>query len=548
MGIFKLLLLIGGLLVGALILSSCSMLNPYKVGTIKNSSNKGGDLEAAITYANEVKESYRKALGEQATFTNALGILLIPTGAAALTMGIAGANSDAILITGGTGTSLFGVGNWLESKPRQAAYIAGYNAVNCAIEAVLPFTFSKSDLEPFNKSMSTVDSNIQAVELNIYKVEQTKHNLIRLIRDNNDQQIQSAEESIRSAKSVIASTIDARNKGFLVRIRRSRSGNALVTAVDAIKGQVYASIQKNQLDLSALSTIISGLGQAYSQFTTVPDHLMPTDGEQPSEMDQGQSSYVEADSDQEVGTSKRQTQQEGLRSQLDTDSLALKESVDILLTDKRQISDVVNLLTAEDSLPALEKCGVDPSKIITDFTINPAGDVVFTEGQVGRATRSIIGGKKPFGTTLSQSVPGLHITQPFVFGRAIAITSEESLKAGTYTVQVVDGTERIAHFNILVNKGSEQVGTNGSIDTIFSKLSDDEKKALQVALCAKPIDGIWGDITREKLKVWEKETGRHVDGVLSDEEASELKVEGMDLLKQHGSEEEALKLSCETGG
>ena len=396
--------------------------------------------------------------------------------------------------------------------------------------------------------MNRVDSNIQAVEVNVYKVEQAKDNLILSIQDNNDQQIQNAEEVIRSANSVIASTIDARNKGFLVKIRRSRIGNSLVTAVDSIKGQVYASIQKSELDLSALSTIIGGLGQVYSQFTTVPDHLMPTDGEQPSDMSQEQPPYVEADSDEEDGTRKKLTEQNELRSQLDKDSRALKESVEKLLVDKRQISDIVNLLTAEDSLPALEKCGVAPSKIITDLTINPAGDVVFTEGQISKATRSIIGGQKPFAVMLSQSAPGLHITQPFVFGRAIMLTSDERLKAGTYTVQVVDGTERIVHFNILVNEGSEQVEENSSIGKIFSKLSDDEKKAVQVALCAKPIDGIWGNITMEKLKVWEKEAGRFVDGVLSNEEASELKVEGMDLLKKHGSEEEALNKICDTGG
>ena len=544
---FKLLLLVGVLFFGALISSSCSMLDPYTVGKIDNSCSQGCDLEAAIKYANNVKENYRKALGEQATFTNALGMLLIPTGAAALTMGIAGAHTEAILITGGTGTSLFGIGNWLKSKPRQAAYIAGYNAVNCAIEAVLPFTLNESDLEPFNRSMNAVDLKIKTVRTDIYKVEQAKHNLIRFIQDNNDPQIQSADASIRSANSVIASTIDARNKGFLVRIRRSRAGNDLVSAVDAIKGQVYASIQKSQLDLSALSTIIDGLGQVYSQFTTVPDHLMPTEGEQPSEMDQKQAPK-EADLVRGEEIQKNLIEQNRLRSKLDTESRALKESVEELLFDKRRISDIVNLLTAEESLPVLEKCGVDPSTIITNFTINPTGDVVFTEGQVSRATRSIIGGKKPFGVMLSQPAPGLHITQPFVFGRAIVLTSDESLKAGTYTVQVVDGTERIAHFNILVNKGSEEVEKNSSIDTIFSKLSDDEKKAIQVALCAKPIDGIWGDITEEKLKVWEDEAGRTIDGILSDEEASELKDEGMDLLKQHGSEEVALNLSCETGG
>ena len=424
---------VGGLLLGALTLASCSMVNPYISHSRKALTEdlddrkvEKTDLEKAISYTNEVKASYRKALGREATFSNVLGALLVPTGAMALTMGVAGVHSNTILMTGGSGTALFGVGKWLESKPRQAAYVAGYNAVNCAIEAVLPFRFSEKQRKRFTASMGRVDTNIVKVQKNIAKVEEAKNNLSRQANATDAQLISEAEKAITSAGSDVARALDARNKGFVVKTQRARAGNALVTAVDAIIGQVDAAIQKSQPDLKALSAIISGLSQTYAQFTTVPDHLL-----RPTEPKVDKTTKAVSFSD------------------LNTSVTALKASVAELLEDERAILDVVNLLTAENSLAALKKCGVEPAKIIADIILNPAGDVTFP-AQGGQAARSILGGKRPFGFVVTPSIAGLHVSQPFVFGRAIAIRAEEDLQTGTYTVHVVDGDGRTAHFNIVV--------------------------------------------------------------------------------------------------
>lgn len=531
--------LVGGLLIGALMLSSCSLINPYNIDLREKrppkSGNRSVELEEAVKYANDVKDSYREALGEQAKFTSVLGALLVPTGAMALTMGIAKVHSNTILMTGGSGTALFGVGKWLESKPRQAAYVAGYEAVNCAVELVLPFRITERYLKPFNESMRQIAANIQEVQSQIEEVEGAKSDLSSHI-DASDWQLSTAREEIRAAKSLVASAADARNKGIAVAIQRSRSGDALVSAVDGIIGQVDSAIQKSQLDLGALSTIIGGFSQSYSQFTMVPDHLRPKKVKKD-----------ETERDEDCPIPKK-------REELKTALSALKTGVEQLLTNKRQISDVVNHLAAENPLPTFEKCGVDPAKITADITINPAGDVVFTEGRGDQATRWILGGKKPFGVVSARSITGLQIAQPIVFGRAITITAEESLKAGTHTVQVVDGNEHTAYFNIVVEKDDSQgrppkseTSTDTSAaqsDSAFSKLSDGVKKAVQVALCVEP-DGIWGPRTEAAFEAWEKESqGEIADNVLSAAEADELKVEGEDLLERYGSKEKALK-RCE---
>ena len=436
---------VGGLLLGTLTLASCSMVNPYishprdTLSTQDTLPRETGDLETAVSYANTVKANYREALGREATFTNVLGALLIPTSAMALTMGIAKVHSNTILMTGGSGTALLGVGKWLESKPRQAAYVAGYNAVNCAIEAVLPFRFSKKHLEPFQDSMQNIDGRIEAVQEAIGEAEAAKSQIFKILtpaqqQAKDDPQLLEAVAHIRVAKSVVASARDARDKGFAVQRQRARAGHALDATVDNIIGQVDAAIQKSQLDLGALSAVISGLSQAYSQFTTVSDNLKPKDvGEAP----EGKK------------TNGMEQQRQKLKDAID----ALKTAVDELLEDKQEISKIVNFLTPEHSLAALKKCGVEPATISTTLTLSPAGNAEFTARKDGvqQAARSILGGKKPFGVVVPHPVTGLHITQPVAFGRAITITAETSLlQPGTYPVHVVDGNERTTHFNIVV--------------------------------------------------------------------------------------------------
>lgn len=457
--------LVAALLVGALTVASCSMVNPYLSHPYPShprdkSLRKTGDLEAAVSYAHSVKANYRKALGRETMFTSVLGALLIPTGAMALTMGIAGVHSNTILMTGGSGTALFGVGKWLESKPRQAAYVAGYNAVNCAIEAVLPFRFSDKHLTPFKDSMKGIDAHIKAVQNAIREAEKAKNAFSPRPGDNGDQQLlELAKDRIEVAKSLVASAKDARDKGLVVQRQRAQAGHALDTTVDNIIIQVDAAIQKSQLDLGALSAVISGLSQTYSQFTMVPDHLEP----QVADTMPLKSNALETAPERvrlestiaklEIDVDKPDKDVDKPDKDVDRpDKDVDKPNKDIngLLKDKQKISKIVNLLTPEHSLAALKKCGVDLENI-TAITLNPAGDVTFEQGEADHATRWISGGKKPFVVMMPKSIPGLHITQP-VFGRTITVIAETSLRPGTYRIRVVDGNERTVYFNIKVER------------------------------------------------------------------------------------------------
>ena len=93
-----------------------------------------------------------------------LGVGLIPLGAAALGLGVTGASATAITVVGLTGAAGYAEGQWLDSTPRQRAYIAGYNAVNCALEAVAPLDLDDTTESRLTSGLAQIDSSATATE------------------------------------------------------------------------------------------------------------------------------------------------------------------------------------------------------------------------------------------------------------------------------------------------------------------------------------------------------------------------------------------------
>ena len=131
------------LLATSSMLSACALINPHVSWREIDRPKCSGDascgavtLSDAIAYADNAKAAYKIALGDQARLPNLLALGLIPLGAAALGLGITGGSSAAITALGLTGAAGYAGGTWLSSKPQQRAYVAGYNAVVCTVEAV----------------------------------------------------------------------------------------------------------------------------------------------------------------------------------------------------------------------------------------------------------------------------------------------------------------------------------------------------------------------------------------------------------------------------
>ena len=251
----------------AVVLSGCaSMFNPYlDLGDRPEVVN----VESAVGYANDAIDVYRTALGDQAKFKAWLGAGLIPLAAATTGLGIQAVSQEAITALALTGATGLGLGAWFENTPRQRAYIAGYNAINCAVDATVPFKVKgSSQFTDYETALSAINGKIEAVQTNIANVRLQIAN-VGLTTSVSPLVVQ-AEESVTTAETVLANAKSARRNGVALQREIDIAGDRLITSVDRIAGQVDLAVLQNQPDIQTLASIISGLGSAYSKFTAIP--------------------------------------------------------------------------------------------------------------------------------------------------------------------------------------------------------------------------------------------------------------------------------------
>ena len=146
-----------------LAVSGCSLLNPHVIWE-RPDATEVVTLQSAIKYANDAKDAYKTAIGEQAMLTSSLGLGLIPLSAAALGLGIANVDGNAITALGLTGAAAFSATTWVGSKPRQRVYIAGIKAMTCAVDAMIPLNFPQQDQTDLKNDLDTLNGAIRVAQ------------------------------------------------------------------------------------------------------------------------------------------------------------------------------------------------------------------------------------------------------------------------------------------------------------------------------------------------------------------------------------------------
>mgnify|MGYP003862266383 FL=1 len=451
-------------------------------------------LNSAIDYANLGKDAYANALGEQAEFNSYLGIGLTALGGAALGLGVAGGGTTAITILGLTGASAYGVGSFLENKPRQRAYILGYNAINCAVEAVLPLNVCSSpSYKHFTQALhgksgdGNLLSHIESTEKAISKVRKINATV------NISRSISAAESLVKTAKIAYAN-------GVNLDLKINNSGSALIASVDRIVGQVNDSINANQADLQSIVTIIGGLGGMYSQFTMVPQSTTSA-----SEIKSESKALI-----QSANLSPQQIFNRAALNELLNNAAALSRTTQI-------ITAFVNAIVAEKPIEQLKMCGVSPDDIASNIEVDPAGDIEFIRGKGGSTGRVIQGGSSPYSATVaSSSAKGISVKQSIPFAPMFVVEATPEAMLGDYSIYVTDGaghrkfvTVRIANDSVKDTNGSNN-NVCSSPPEAWTSVSANEQKNIQQALCATD-DGIWGCKTLEKLNQFK------IDKKLSDD-------------------------------
>ena len=386
----------------------------------------------AVAYADAVKDRYRKAIGDDATFNRLLGVGLIGTATALPIMALNEARAKSLGIVGVYGAGAYALDAWLQSEPRLRAYIQGYNAVNCAVSVVLPLVFDQ-DQEPYKSFDTAVDgiaSNIGDLEEAIAYAKIEIDILERLSSE--DKKL--GRLMLASARTAIAEAKEARRRGMEVRIRIAAVGGRLTSTVDRIIGEVDATIQANASDFSTLSGIVGGLGRIYGEFPGAPAISVFGNGKPP-----GLPNAIVEPQNVNGVPANGSVENTALLALSHLAAETAKVTSDTLI-----ISDFVTSLSLARPVEALKACRVDPETITTAMSIDPASASFSGERD---ETRSFLvrGGAFPYMMSVRGTDSSLILVdQPASFGPAFTITVKSGAPTGLYSIHVADGSRRTA--------------------------------------------------------------------------------------------------------
>lgn len=494
------------------ILAGCALLDPYPTRPPRpwQGPNAPPTLPDALAYSSTAKENLRGMLKENAELRSSLGVGLIPLGAAALGLGVTGGSTVAVTVLGLTGASAYGIGTWLQNGPRERAYVLGYNAIQCAEDLSIPLSgdptlraAAEGALQQIDEHVTTADVAVAAVEREI-RAGQASSTSVKL-----------AEDSVSAARSTLATALAARTRGAALLQDTHQAGLRLVSAVDRVMGQVDELIQKNQTDISALLTIVGGLGNVYGGLTAVPATMR----NEPSKV-----------------TQPRTEAQAGPRlPPTDAPLLDAVRALDIAVSavagDTRRLLDFVNPIVAGKPTKAIEICGVSEDALTTDLGVEPIAGLQFTRKKAESLTFKVTGGRKPFGATIASGATDAFSVSPIVpFERDFVVRYTGADAQSLPTILAMDGSGRTTAVPISFAADAADTNDEGTNlkslppDPVFQDLAPEDRTKLQRALCLSGdhIDGRWGPRTREKLVAYQATIPETADGVLTITQAKKL--------------------------
>ncbi|MFO1058210.1 MAG: hypothetical protein U1E53_14730 [Dongiaceae bacterium] len=464
---------------------------------------KYAGLDAAIGYAEAAKLKYKEALVNQGRLTTWTGAALIPLGTAALGAATLGGSAAAAGILGLTGAGALGTAAWLHNQPAQAAYIAGFTATNCAIEAVLPLRLPADELaslKALSADLRAALGRLDAAIAEVGRLEQTAPARLRAIIGAQSQQ----------AMQVAGQGRDLLLKAAQLRKQIDDAGAQLTTAVDRIAAEVDTAVMNNQASLSALPGIIAGLGQAYAQLSPVP---LPTVAPQG------------ATGVQQAGT------------EIDSALQELKNAAAEVIEVGGRLSEILAMVSAANPGERLRACAVDPQSFAADLAMSPAGPFTITKGAGPGASFVVSGGQSPYFVDVPDAPKGLYVRGRGIASPVYTIEATAEVPPGTYLVVVQDKTGRTRASQVEIRPGTTVPGTGSNAttqppaalamtDAVFSGLaSDAQREQLQRALCltGADVDHAWGTRTRDRLVEYQKSRqGAAADGHLTQPQADEL--------------------------
>ena len=117
----------------------------------------------AQAYARSAMRAYQSAVDGEVVASTRLGSGLIGLAGVITALAAYGAHKDALIGGALLGGTAYAIGNWNLSKQRQLVYLAGAEAVNCALTAVNAFNMSEADRIGLNDALADLERSLGEV-------------------------------------------------------------------------------------------------------------------------------------------------------------------------------------------------------------------------------------------------------------------------------------------------------------------------------------------------------------------------------------------------
>jgi hypothetical protein len=482
---------------------SSSLMNPHvtwarpPVVTLPDGSIRPVTLADGIAYANNAKDRYKEAVGDQTLLTNALAVGLIPLGAAALGLGVTGGGSTAITALGLAGATAFATGTWLNSKPRQLIYIEGIKAVTCAVDAVLPLSLDPRPLHGAINGVNTAMGDVQQ-QIGVVRrlIQASRNPRAAEAKRNAEADVVEAEAALRDAATTLAA-------GVRLDQEIGRAGQALISAVDRIGAEVDRAVLGTVADLQTLPGVIAGLAGLAGQFGGVPLPKRPDIGG-PTKTDRADGLTASEIAEVEAI--------EAARAELAT-------RVNVLNQHSRLLAAIVNSVARP--LESLKQCNV--AEVATNLTVDPAA-LDFTAGVDATKRLVISGGKTPYlYEWLDRPTPGLEVQAPVPGGPRLDVVATKPPE-NSFTLRVSDAAGQSRLVGVKVHQGA--ISPPPPVAPAQPSLlpsSDADRTTVKAALCVSEKTEFDGPVMRDAIAIYQQTRGAGIPtGALSSEELQDV--------------------------
>ena len=447
------------LVCSSLAVSGCSLLNPHVTWDRPDPKDGTITLTMAIEYANDAKDAYKGAVGDQALLTNALAMALIPLGGAALGAGIHGVSAEPLAYLALSGATIYSAGTWLSSTPRQDIYIAGIFGITCAVEAVLPLQFSSgrlhNGLNDLNTQAGLAEQHAREVTRLIAEVEG--------IAQDKTAQTTSAAESVESARRIMEMAQSNYGDGISLSHLQGRAGQLLVAKIDDIDALVAKQLKTTQRDLQSLAAIIQGLGHTARTLTPLPAGAAQLLGAR------AEPGEIAVESEDLVTADERKKRLKELVDALNDALKAMNGAVGMLSAASTKVGAIVNSVTRSKPSDTLKKCGVE--EVAIAFTLIPAGDITLRQGKDVRIVAR--GGSAPYKAYLTpQPADGVSVEPPIGLDSTVRVKATDKAPPNEYQLLIEDATLNVQSVKIIVVGTEEKAPPTDDRNKLLNLLND----------------------------------------------------------------------------